>query len=90
MMGADGLKSKITNNVERRKVGYAEIFSRFGGRYQRITPEGREDMEHFKKEQMMMIAHVNNSQIEPQEMYAKTQGSPRRVFIELQKIRRVG
>lgn len=87
MMGADGLKVKIESNLDRKKVGYAEIFSRFGGRYQRISPEGKDAFETFKKEQMVQIASVNHIDIKMNDLYAKTQGSLRRVFIESQKIR---
>ncbi len=39
MMGADGLKAKINRSIECNKVGYAEMFSRYGDRYSRITPD---------------------------------------------------
>ena len=32
MMGADGLKAKIQRAIENKKVGYTELFSRFGKR----------------------------------------------------------
>lgn len=33
MIGADGLKEKMQRNIEHKKVGYTELFSRFGKRY---------------------------------------------------------
>ena len=38
MMGADGLQAKIDRSISHKKVGYTEIFSRYGGRYQKIVP----------------------------------------------------
>lgn len=37
MMGADGLKAKINRHIRSEKVGYAEIFRRFGSDYMRLT-----------------------------------------------------
>jgi len=48
MMGADGLKKKIDNNMRGQRVGYAEIFRRFGSDYnsvmQKLNPEQRKTM----------------------------------------------
>ncbi|MEG0949708.1 MAG: ATP-binding protein, partial [Bacteroidales bacterium] len=38
MMGADGLKEKINRAIEGKKVGYTEMFSRYGERYSKVTP----------------------------------------------------
>lgn len=85
MMGADGLKKKIENNKDRKKVGYAEIFDRYGKRFQKVSPDGKEAFDEFCKKQVAMVAQVNNSKLSPRELYAKTGGSLRRVFIEIQK-----
>lgn len=37
MIGADGLKEKMQRNIEHKKVGYTELFSRFGKRYGNAT-----------------------------------------------------
>ena len=39
MMGADGLRAKITRSIESQKVGYTEMLSRYGDRYARVTPD---------------------------------------------------
>lgn len=84
MMGADGLKAKIDRNLDHKKVGYAEIFSRFGGKYQQITPEGNDAKKEFTYSQVAAIGKVNGySRI--QELYAKTNGSLRRIYIEITK-----
>jgi len=84
MMGADGLKAKIDGNIGRKKVGYTEIFSRYGNRYQKITPAGDGEDKEFAKHQTAMIGKVNGV-TDIQALYAKTQGSLRRIYIELQK-----
>lgn len=85
MMGADGLKAKIESNLGRKKVGYAEIFRRFGGRYQKISPEGKEAMEKFRKDQVCLIAKANGV-TDLQRFYAKTDGSLTRIYHEIQKL----
>lgn len=89
MMGADGLKAKIESNLGRKKVGYAEIFSRFGSRYQKITPDGREALEEFTNTQIVMIAKANSTDVDLKKLIAKAGGSLRRVRTELSKINRV-
>lgn len=85
MMGADGLKEKIDRNLGRKKVGYTEMFSRFGKRYQQITPVGKEDQDDFFRLQVALVAKANKSNMDAQKLFTKTDGSLRRVYIELQK-----
>jgi DNA transposition AAA+ family ATPase len=85
MMGADGLRRKIENNITYKKVGYAEIFSRFGSRYRRVTPDGRQAMEEFLNAQIAMVAKANSETADVRSLIAKAQGSLRRVRVELTK-----
>jgi DNA transposition AAA+ family ATPase len=85
MMGADGLKRKMENNILYKRVGYAEVFSRFGSRYQKITPDGLEALNEFRNTQAAMVAKVNDETTDIKAVVAKTGGSLRRVRIELQK-----
>ena len=85
MMGADGLKQKIEGNRSRNKVGYAELFSRFGSRFQKVTPPGKTDREQFLKAQMALVVKANAKTTDIQKMYAKTKGSLRRTYIEINK-----
>ncbi|OYP59421.1 ATP-binding protein [Prevotella sp. P3-122] len=89
MMGADGLAAKIKRNVEGRKVGYAEIFSRYGGKYSRVTPEQEDDRREFLLEQARVVARVNapdGSDIG--QIVRKSGGGLRRVYTEIEKIKR--
>lgn len=87
MMGADGLKAKIERNLAHRKVGYTEILSRMGNRFQKITPDGT-DKDDFIKAQVALIGKANGIN-DVQKLYAKTGGSLRRIYIEIQKIKSV-
>ncbi len=86
MMGADGLKAKIERARSSMKVGYDEIFSRFGGRYQRVSPEGKEAKDEFKKLQTGLILKANAPLEKMQAIFAKTDGSLRRLHLEVHKM----
>lgn len=87
MMGADGLKEKVRRAIDNKKVGYTEIFSRYGKRYQRCTPEGREDSEKFSKTQAALIIRANApSNTDVQKMLVRTDGSLRRIYTEISKL----
>jgi DNA transposition AAA+ family ATPase len=85
MMGADGLKKKIDNAKILQKVGFAEIFSRLGNRYQRITPENEQDRKEFLKRQAALVSKANGSKQSVRTIYANSFGSLRRVRIEIIK-----
>jgi DNA transposition AAA+ family ATPase len=60
MMGADGLKARITRAINCQKVGYTEIFRRYGSDYRRVSPQGKEALEQFKREQVALVAQANS------------------------------
>lgn len=87
MMGADGLKEKIRRAIECKKVGYTELFSRYGSRYQRITPDGKEDSDKFSKLQAALIVKANAPEnTDVSTIIRSAEGSLRRISIELQKL----
>lgn len=55
MMGAEGLQSKISRAINNRKVGYTELFSRFGKRYVKAIPEGDEGKKVLQASALMII-----------------------------------
>ncbi len=85
MMGADGLKRKIESNLERKKVGYAELFSRFGNKFQKISPDGKEAWSDFVKTQISAIAKANYTKADVRKICNSTGGSLRRIQIEIRK-----
>lgn len=87
MMGADGLKEKVRRAIDNKKVGYTEIFSRYGKRYQRATPDGAEDKDKFTKLQAALIIKANAPEgTDIQKLLRKTDGSLRRVYHEIVKL----
>ena len=88
MMGADGLSAKIDRNVEYKKVGYAEIFSRYGGKYSRVTPEQEDDRRAFLLEQARVVASVNAPEgSDIGQIVRKSGGGLRRVYTEISKLK---
>lgn len=85
-MGADGLREVIKRGIEHKKVGYVETFSRYGKKFQRFTPEGREDREHFAMQQAALIIKANApATLDVEKVLVKTNGSLRRIYTELTK-----
>lgn len=88
MMGADGLKAKINRSIECNKVGYAEMFSRYGDRYSRITPDDGRAREAFLKEQARVVAKVNAPEgTDIGVIVRKSAGGLRRVYTEIEKLK---
>lgn len=89
MMGADGLKEKIRRSIEYKKVGYEEIFSRYGSRYQRATPDSEQETKEFKRLHAALIAKANAGEgVNIQRLIAQCDCSPRRIYDELMKVNR--
>jgi hypothetical protein len=90
MMGADGLRAKIERNIKGKKVGYTEIFDRFGDRFQSITPAGDvHALVNFNKSQASAIIAANSIGIdnaEAEKLLAANEGL-RRLRINLEKRR---
>ena len=55
-MGADGFKAKLERGVEFKTVGFAEIRSRCGDKYNSITPPEGEERKRFLLGQTMLVA----------------------------------
>lgn len=90
MMGADGLRAKIARNIEGAKVGYAEIFSRFGGNFKRISPEHSEAFRQFELGQSMLVAEANAPEGCDYKALARRAGGLRKVYSEVKKLRKYG
>ncbi len=71
MMGADGLRNKIDKGINNKKVGYAEIFSRFSDEYLRFTPNGVEDKKAFRHELLTQVAAANHKGKTPIDILVK-------------------
>jgi hypothetical protein len=87
MMGADGLKEKVRRAIECKKVGYTEIFSRYGKNYGHVMPESADEREQLSKAQAAMIIKINApAGTNIQQLVQKTDGSLRRCYIEIMKM----
>jgi DNA transposition AAA+ family ATPase len=87
-IGADGLKAKIERGKNNKKVGFVEFFSRFGNRYQKITPDGTEDRTQFEMTQAALIIQANAPDANVKNIIAASHGSLRRIACEIKKTRR--
>ncbi|MDD7276719.1 MAG: ATP-binding protein [Bacteroidales bacterium] len=88
MMGADGLKAKIDRSIEHQKVGYTEMFSRYGDKYSRVTPADNKDREKFLMDQAAVVAKVNAPEgTDIAAMVRRTAGGLRRVYTEIEKLK---
>lgn len=89
MMGADGLKEKMNRSIECKKVGYTEMFSRYGDKYSKVTPDDGKEREAFLKTQAAMVAKLNAPEgTEVMKVVNRTGGSLRRVYTEIEKLRK--
>lgn len=59
VLGAEGLKTKLDNGFERKKVGFAEILSRFSDKVITIVPTEKTQRESFFYELLTDVASAN-------------------------------
>ena len=90
MMGADGLRAKIDRSVDAKKVGYAEMLSRYGDRFCKVTPDDAKERQAFLIEQARVVAEANAREgVDAGELARKTGGALRRVYTEIEKAKAV-
>lgn len=90
MMGADGLQEKMRRAINNRKVGYTELFSRFGKRYGKAIPEGDEGKKFLQATALMIIKANTPDGANVNKILRETLGddnipSLRRIYKELAK-----
>jgi len=71
MIGADGLRNKIEKGINNKKVGFAELFSRFSDEYIKLTPNGIEERKAFRNELLLQVALANHKGKTPVESIVK-------------------
>lgn len=59
MMGADGLQHKVERNINNKKPGFTEIFSRFGERYNKVVPQEKQEKLSFYKKLITDVIKAN-------------------------------
>ena len=87
MMGADGLRAKIERSIDCRKVGYTELFSRFGDAYRQVTPLDGEERKTFLMRQVVEVAKLNAPEGVDAVSLARKSGSLRRAYTEIEKLK---
>ncbi len=87
MMGADGLREKMNRQKNLNKVGYAEIFDRYGNGFKQVSPTDKTELQQFFLKQIAQVSKANSSNLTPKQMYARTKGSLRKVRVEIEKER---
>lgn len=86
LMGADGFKAHLERGVEYRKVGFAELRSRYGDKYNTTVPLDSKDRERFLMEQAVIVAKANAPEgMDYREIARKSLGSLRRVHALITK-----
>lgn len=88
MMGADGLAAKMDRAIRGKKVGYTEIFSRFGKKYNAAVPMVATEAEAYLNRDCATIIKINFPTGDVQKILAKCNGSLRRVRTEITKLKR--
>ena len=83
MMGADGLRALIKRRIAAEKVGYTEMFSRYGEKYNAVTPDDEKLRVEFLKKQAAQVVMVNAPGADVMAIVNRTGGSLRRVYTEL-------
>ena len=88
MMGADGLKERLRRSIESKMGGYAEMLSRYGDRYNHVTPDDARERERFLMDQAALVAKINAPDgTDVEAIVRKTQGGLRRVYTEIEKLK---
>ena len=86
LMGADGFKAKLERGVEFKTVGFAEIRSRCGDKYNSITPPEGEERKRFLLGQTMLVAQANApTETDYTQIARRSDGSLRRVYTLITK-----
>lgn len=88
MMGADGLKERIRRSIDLKMVGYAEIFSRYGSHYSKVTPDDAKEREQFLSGQARIVAKVNAPEgADIAGIVRRSKDGLRRVYTEIEKLK---
>lgn len=88
MMGADGLKERIRRSISMKMVGYAEIFSRYGNKYSKVTPDDGRERDAFLSRQAGIVARANAPEgTDIGAIVRRSRGGLRRVYTEIEKLK---
>lgn len=60
MIGADGLRAKMERGIVNKRVGFAEIFSRFSEKFSTIVPRDKQERNAFYRKLIADVLSANN------------------------------
>lgn len=66
LMGAEGFKAKVERGINRQRVGFREVFSRFSENYSSIVPLDKQEQASFYRKLITDVLSVNTAN--PQEI----------------------
>jgi len=86
-MAVVAMKRKMELGITYQRIGYDENFTRFGGRFQKITPDTDTEIKDFKTVQCAMYIKANavDNEIDVMKTIVASNYSLRRVAIEVRK-----
>lgn len=88
MLGADGLQKKIEKGIAGKKVGFTEIFSRYGSKFHAITPRASEERTAFLQDEAATILATNLPTCQDKlKVIIKANGSLRNLYNQVMKIK---
>lgn len=89
MMGADGLKARIERSIECKTVGFTEMFSRYGEKFSKVTPDDGKERQKFFMAQAYTVATANAPEgTDCKALARKANGGLRRIYTEIEKLKR--
>jgi hypothetical protein len=74
----DGLKEKIRRAIDHKKVGYTELFSRFGKRYGTVIPTDKVECKKVLETTAAMIIKANSERVDVNVVLRQTLGDDER------------
>ena len=81
------MRGKIVRSIDCRRVGYTELFSRFGDAYRQVTPLDGEERKNFLLRQVVEVAKLNAPEGVDAVSLARKAGSLRRAYTEIEKMK---
>jgi hypothetical protein len=91
MMGAEGLEESVRRSINNKKVGYTELFSRFGKKYGKAIPVSSEEKIRMLQVTAAMIIRANAPGADVRRVLKGILGedgtpSLRRIYTEIMKL----
>ena len=88
MIGATGLRAKISKSIENEKQGYEELFSRFGDDYGFVVPRESEERDKYMAVNVAAVIKANAPKgVDIKRLIIESKGSLRKAKNNIKKLR---